>query len=81
MKIKGFDCRDAQCPKRWCWAPGRFEHRGATLSGSRNTGTFSSECLNRAYRGCPQPIPEPKQTLEQYNAARAAEREANHAPA
>lgn len=59
MKIKGVDCRDKDCLRRSCWSPGRYEHRGATLAGSRNTGNYSQECLHRAYHGCPQPIPEP----------------------
>ncbi len=46
------------CPERACWAPGRYYHRGATLSGSRNTGDSHLECLTRANHGCPQPIPE-----------------------
>jgi hypothetical protein len=36
-----------------CFAPGRFESRGATLSGSHNTGHFELCCMNNAYRGCP----------------------------
>ena len=57
MLIYGFDARDQECPCRPCWAPGLFEHRGATLSGSRNTGAMSKACLNRANRGCPSPVP------------------------
>jgi hypothetical protein len=60
MKVKGHDALDAQCPRRWCWAPGNYQHRGACGGGgSRNTGAVSSCCLERAYRGCPQPLPEP----------------------
>lgn len=59
MNVKGYDCLDGKCPKRWCWSPGRYQHRGATMSGSRNTGHYSNQCLHRAYHGCPQPIPEP----------------------
>lgn len=39
-----------------CWAPGMYQHRGATMSGSRNSGSPDTPCcLNRAYHGCPQP--------------------------
>lgn len=31
-----------------------FQHRGATMSGSRNTGDETACCLNRAYHGCPR---------------------------
>ncbi len=45
---------DERCIGRSCWAPGMYQHRGATLSGSRNTGSQDSPCcLNRAYHGCP----------------------------
>ena len=56
MKIKGYDARDKNCVRRWCWSPGRYEHRGAMLSGSRNTGNYSLECMHRAYHGCPRSI-------------------------
>ncbi len=36
-----------------CFAPGVYQHRGATLSGSRNTGSTSATCMTNAYRGCP----------------------------
>lgn len=45
---------DDRCIGRYCWAPGMFQHRSPTSSGSRNTGSPDSACcLNRAYRGCP----------------------------
>jgi hypothetical protein len=45
---------DAKCIGRKCWAPGLYQHRGATLSGSRNTGSPDSPCcMSRAYHGCP----------------------------
>ena len=59
MKIKGYECLDKQCPKRWCWSPGEYQHRGATSSGSQSTGAKTKTCMERAYRGCPQPLPEP----------------------
>ena len=57
MLVQGHDARDQTCPCRVCWAPGLYEHRGATLSGSRNTGSRTKECLHRANHGCPIPIP------------------------
>ena len=60
MKIDGYDALDSACKKRWCWSPGNYQHRGACGSGgSRNTGTTTRCCLERAYRGCPDPVPEP----------------------
>jgi hypothetical protein len=47
-----FDFLEFECLGRECFAPGDFQHRGATMSGSRNTGEYSSCCMNRAYRGC-----------------------------
>jgi hypothetical protein len=44
----------AECIGRDCWSPGMFQHRGATLSGSRNTGSPDSPCcMHNAYHGCP----------------------------
>ena len=59
MKINGYECLDEKCPKRWCWSPGEYQHRGATSGGSRNTGGYTKTCMERAYRGCPQPLPGP----------------------
>jgi len=53
-----FDFLDADCIGRRCFAPGSYQHRGATASGSRNTGDYSNCCMNRAYHGCPYPLPE-----------------------
>ena len=36
-----------------CLELGSYQHRGATNSGSRNTGQDSQMCLRNAYRGCP----------------------------
>jgi len=36
-----------------CFAPGGYQHRSTTLSGSRNTGGITLCCLNNAYHGCP----------------------------
>src|ERR1700719_2996204 len=44
---------DAGCIGRECFQPGLYQHRGATLSGSRNTGAESPCCMRRAYHGCP----------------------------
>ena len=46
---------DDRCIGRECWAPGLYQHRGATLSGSRNTGSPDSPMrLRNAYHGCPE---------------------------
>ena len=45
--------RDRQCIGLECWAPGRYQHRGATLAGSRNTGGETLCCMTNAYHGCP----------------------------
>lgn len=53
---------DPLCIGRQCWAPGVYQHRGATLSGSRNTGATSPCCMTRAYHGCPDgPVGEKKE--------------------
>ena len=57
MKVKGHDAKDKDCPKRWCWAPGSYQVRGATSSGSTFTGRYFKCCLHRAYHGCPYPDP------------------------
>lgn len=45
---------DRQCIGRDCFAPGRFQHRSATMGGgSRNTGDYSLTCMRNAYHGCP----------------------------
>lgn len=44
---------DRQCIGRDCFSPGEFQHRGATMSGSRNTGDVSLTCMRNAYHGCP----------------------------
>lgn len=47
---------DVECLAADCWAPGRYQHRGATSCGSRTTGAVTSCCLTRAYRGCPPDV-------------------------
>lgn len=44
---------DAKCLGAECFRPGHYESRGATLSGSRNTGNSSPCCMRNAYHGCP----------------------------
>lgn len=52
-----YDFRDVQCIAADCWAPGAYQHRGAALSGSRNTGSPDTLCcMNRAYHGCPREV-------------------------
>ncbi len=65
MLVCGYDARDRECPCRACWAPGLYEHRGSTLSGSRNTGSVTRECLTRAYAGCPMSLPIPQHDFGQ----------------
>lgn len=48
-----FDFLELDCLGRECFAPGEYQHRGATMSGSRNTGEYSLCCMTRAYRSCP----------------------------
>lgn len=48
-----FRVRDSACLGRDCFQPGHYQHRGGTLSGSRNTGASSPCCLRNAYHGCP----------------------------
>lgn len=59
VKRKGskdtFRVVDSQCLARPCFRPGYYESRGATLSGSRNTGNVSACCTRNAYHGCPNP--------------------------
>jgi len=42
-----------RCIEATCWAPGEYETRGATPSGSRSTGETQKCCVRRAYHGCP----------------------------
>lgn len=40
-----------------CFAPGNYQHRGATMSGSRNTSSSPTPCcLTNAYHGCPDDL-------------------------
>jgi hypothetical protein len=49
-----YEFLDLGCLGRTCFQPGLFQHRGATLSGSRNTGSPDTACcMCRAYHGCP----------------------------
>jgi hypothetical protein len=44
---------DHRCLGADCLALGCYQRRGATLSGSRNTGVTTLCCLTKAYKGCP----------------------------
>ena len=66
-----YDVRDAQCIGRECLALGIYQHRGATLAGSRNAGAVTPCCMTRTYHGCPSTEGEVV-----YNAAIAKERKA-----
>lgn len=52
-----FDFLSRDCLGRNCFAPGTYQHRRATASGSQATGQYSDCCMNRAYHGCPCPLP------------------------
>ena len=54
---------DLDCIGRPCLAPGTYWHRGATMSGSRNTGGSTDCCLTNANHGCPHPYPESTREL------------------
>lgn len=45
--------RDPDCIGRACFSPGRYQIRGATLSGSRATGGYRDTCMRNSYHGCP----------------------------
>ena len=61
IRIKGdkhrYNVKDDACIGRPCLALHPVQVRGATSSGSRNTGAVRHECGRRAYHGCPQPLP------------------------
>ena len=48
-----YDVRCRRCLGYKCFAPVRYTHRGATSSGSMNSGE-SYLCMTRAYHGCPE---------------------------
>ena len=50
---------DEDCPARSCFRPGPWTVRGATSSGTRNTGAVRLCCLRREGFGCPSPLPAP----------------------
>jgi hypothetical protein len=54
---------DRECIGRECWNPGVYQHRGAVLSGSRNTGNETPCCMCNAYHGCPVPKPDVNKEL------------------
>lgn len=46
--------RDEKCKKKDCLVPHHWQHRGATLSGSKDSGIDPNfSCATRNYRGCP----------------------------
>ena len=49
------EVRDADCPSRDCFVPGRYEHEA--LSG-RQKPRKTWSCTLRDRHGCPQPVPE-----------------------
>jgi hypothetical protein len=59
--VRRYDARDRTCPCHPCWAPGLYAHMAAAgVHGLRSTDHVTRECLTRAYRGCPDPLPEPQ---------------------
>jgi hypothetical protein len=59
MTVRGYEALDASCPCRPCWSPGLYTHMAAAgVNGLRATGHVSRQCLTRAHRGCPDPLPE-----------------------
>jgi hypothetical protein len=73
MKIKGYYCVDKDCPKRWCWIPGEYQHMSCGMKGKRNTGHVSKTCMHNAYHGCPDPFPKEKENLEDYKKRKSEE--------
>jgi hypothetical protein len=57
IKIKGdknrYSVAGDHCIGCVCLQLGLYQHRGGTMSGSRNTGQYSACCMRRAYHGCP----------------------------
>lgn len=57
VKVKGekggYSVLDEKCIGCECLRLGSYQSRGATLSGSRNTGSYDQCCMTRAYHGCP----------------------------
>ena len=51
-KVRYWVCAP-NCLGMTCFRPGAYYHRGATMSGSRNTGDSSKMCMTNAYHGCP----------------------------
>ena len=60
---QAYDVKDADCLGRSCLRLHPIQVRGATMSGSRNTGGYHYGCAERNYYGCPQPIPEPDKEI------------------
>lgn len=48
---------EVACLGRDCFTPGLYETRGATMSGSRNTGYSTNMCMTNAHHGCPLKTP------------------------
>ena len=48
-----YNVLDDKCIGCTCLQLGQYQSRGATMSGSRNTGNYENCCMHRAYHGCP----------------------------
>ena len=51
---KSYDVRDHRCIGRACLRLHPVQIRGLTMSGSRGTGKYAYECVQRFYWGCPE---------------------------
>ena len=69
LRCKGdkrkFEFLSRECLGRTCFAPGTYQHRGASGmgQGSHATGQYSDCCMNRAYHGCPYELPQVDKAL------------------
>ena len=55
---KKYDVLEKECLGRTCLRLYPIDIRGATSSGSRNTGRKAYECAYRYHFGCPRDLPE-----------------------
>ena len=67
-----YDFRDKLCIGLECWAAGMYQHRSPMSCGGSRTLEVQIHlcCLNRAYRGCPNPLPEFKPWIWRRNVKR-----------
>jgi len=63
-----YHMNEPKCIGYKCFAPGMYQHRGASSGGSKSSGQ-SAMCLTSAHRGCP--------AGREYDKALAAKRKAD----